>query len=241
MGKNITQQKRGKGSLSYRCPSHRFLGATGHYRGNNTVAGVVMDLKHCPGHNYPLALIEYSDGNRRENALLPAVEGMQVGMKVGCGAGTALALGNALPLSEIPDGTTICCLESIPGNGGNFVLSPGSYGYITSRSDDGKSVSVKLPSGATKLFLPQCRALIGIVAGAGVKDKPLVKAGKNHYIMHARNKRWPSVHPINMNPVDHPYGGGGHKHIGKSQTVNRNTPPGRKVGSVAARKMGRGR
>lgn len=242
MGKRITQQKRGKGSPTYRSPSHRSLGKINHYkRSADTVKGTVIDIVHCPGHNCPIAIVEYlcEDGTKRERVLLPAVERQFVGAAVEAGANAQTGLGNVLPIARIPDGTAICCLEFIPGDGGRVVRNPGSYAYILSRSDNGARVNVRLPSRRVRSFNSKCSALIGIVAGGGVTEKPLVKAGAAHHKMHARNRRWPIVHPINMNPVDHPYGGGGHKHIGKAQTVSRDRSPGRKVGSISASRMGR--
>jgi len=81
--------------------------------------------------------------------------------------------------------------------------------------------------------------MVGIVAGGGRIDKPILKAGRNYHKFKAKRKSWPKVRGVAMNPVDHPFGGGNHQHIGKPSTVSRYAPPGRKVGLIAARRTGR--
>ncbi|CAF5121032.1 unnamed protein product, partial [Rotaria magnacalcarata] len=78
-----------------------------------------------------------------------------------------------------------------------------------------------------------------IVAGGGRIDKPILKAGRSYHKFKAKRKSWPKVRGVAMNPVDHPFGGGNHQHIGKPSTVSRYAPPGRKVGLIAARRTGR--
>jgi large subunit ribosomal protein L8e len=98
---------------------------------------------------------------------------------------------------------------------------------------------VKLPSGAKKLIPSTCRAMVGLVAGGGRVEKPLLKAGRAHFKYRAKRNKWPRVRGVAMNPVDHPHGGGNHQHIGHASTTNRNDPPGKKVGLIAARRTGR--
>ena len=81
-------------------------------------------------------------------------------------------------------------------------------------------------------FLP------GVISGGGLKDQPLLKAGKSHYINHTLNRLWPRNRGVKMNPVDHPFGGKQH-HKGKSSETKRGASPGRKVGHIAARRIGR--
>jgi len=84
-----------------------------------------------------------------------------------------------------------------------------------------------------------CRAMVGVVAGGGRLDKPLLKAGRAHHKWKMKRNGWPKVRGVAMKPVEHPHGGGNHQHIGKPGTVRRDTPPGRKVGLIAARRTGR--
>uniref|UniRef100_A0A8C4QML5 Large ribosomal subunit protein uL2 n=1 Tax=Eptatretus burgeri TaxID=7764 RepID=A0A8C4QML5_EPTBU len=83
------------------------------------------------------------------------------------------------------------------------------------------------------------RAIVGVVAGGGRIDKPLLKAGRAYHKYKAKRNCWPRVRGVAMNPVEHPFGGGNHQHIGKPSTIRRDAPPGRKVGLIAARRTGR--
>ena len=95
-----------------------------------------------------------------------------------------------------------------------------------------------LPSRHTISLSNECRAQLGVVAGGGIKEQVIVKAGKSHYMMHTLNRMWPHNRGVKMNPVDHPFGGKQH-HKGKSSMTSRNAPPGRKVGHIAASRTGR--
>jgi large subunit ribosomal protein L2 len=145
--------------------------------------------------------------------------------------------GNILPLISIPQGAPIFNIEGEPGDGGKFVRSAGAYATIVSHERDG--TIVKLPSGKHKKFLPDCRATIGLPAGGGRGDKPFVKAGKKYHAVRARARIYPVTSGVAMNPVNHPHGGGGHPHVGRPKTVARGAPPGRKVGSIAAKRTGK--
>ena len=83
------------------------------------------------------------------------------------------------------------------------------------------------------------RAMVGIVAGGGRIDKPMLKAGRAYHKYKVKRNCWPKVRGVAMNPVEHPHGGGNHQHIGKASTVKRGTSAGRKVGLIAARRTGR--
>ena len=104
---------------------------------------------------------------------------------------------------------------------------------------DEKKAMVQLPSGTLKAFNPKCRATIGIVAGGGRPEKPFVKAGTKYHLTKAKGQHWPIVRGSAMNAVSHPHGGGMHQSPGGPYTVKRNTPPGAKVGLIAARRTGR--
>uniref|UniRef100_A0A2K5BX59 Large ribosomal subunit protein uL2 n=1 Tax=Aotus nancymaae TaxID=37293 RepID=A0A2K5BX59_AOTNA len=79
----------------------------------------------------------------------------------------------------------------------------------------------------------------GVVAGGGRIDKPILKAGRAYHKYKAKRNCWPRVRGVAMNPVEHPFGGGNHQHIGKPSTIRRDAPAGRKVGLIAARRTGR--
>jgi len=181
MGKNLIQQRRGKGSGTYRTHGFKFRGQAKHQKSDGLLKGKIVDLINCPGHSAPLAQIEYENGNTN---LTIAPEGVMVGEEMAIGSG--LKLGNVLSLREIPEGTLIFNIENRPGDGGKFVRSSGVFAKVLAKTPEG--VRVKLPSKKEKVFLPECRASIGIVAGGGRLEKPWLKAGKRYHAMRARNK-----------------------------------------------------
>jgi large subunit ribosomal protein L2 len=171
-----------------------------------------------------------------EDLYLLAPEGAKIGGTFQQGTNASVAFGNVLPLAKIPDGVPIYNIESHPGNGGIFVRAAGASAFVVSHDEN--TVTILLPSKKTKRLGPTCRAQIGVICGGGRLDKPMMKAGNNHYKMHAVNRTWPNVRGVAMNAVAHPYGGSQH-HSGKPTTTSRNAPPGRKVGHIAARSTGR--
>ena len=98
---------------------------------------------------------------------------------------------------------------------------------------------VRLPSGSKKTLSNQCRAAVGIVAGGGRTDKPMLKAGRAFHKYRVKRNEWPRVRGVAMNPVEHPHGGGNHQHIGHPSTTRRVDPAGKKAGLIAARRTGR--
>lgn len=238
MGKRITAQRRGKGTNVYRAPSHLYVTDLRHRKYDEkektgVIRGKVVDLIHDPSRTAPLALVEFED---RTKSYVLALEGMKVGDSIAYGVAAPVAHGSTLPLSHIPEGTPVCNVENFPGDGGRMVRSSGSYALVIAHDAD-KTV-VQLPSGKLRPFDSRCRATIGIVANGGRKDKPILKAGKAWYMLKSQAKYWPVVRKVKMNPVAHPHGGGS-GHPGKPTTVSRGTPPGRKVGLIAARRTGR--
>jgi large subunit ribosomal protein L2 len=234
MGKSLIQQKRGKGSPRYKAPSFKYVGKVGYPSPKKKVINCkILDLMHCPGHNSPLAKVEYEG---KENGLMLAAEGIKVGDSVAVG-GATIKPGNILPLKNIPEGTHIYNLESSPGDGGKFVRSSGTFAKIITKL--GNNIIVELPSSKRRTFRPECRATIGIIAGSGRLDKPFLKAGRKYYAMKAKNKIWPSVSGTSMNSVSHPFGGSSSGIKGRPTQSSRNAPPGRKVGKIAPKRTGR--
>ncbi|MDD1768397.1 MAG: 50S ribosomal protein L2 [Methanomassiliicoccales archaeon] len=228
MGKNLRQQRRGRGGSQYRSPSHRHLGDI---RMPHTKAGTgrILDLVHAPGRTSPLAEVDL-DG---KVVNIIAAEGIQVGQQIEIGNAGTIASGNVMSLGSIPEGTLVFNIEARPGDGGKFVRSSGTGAAIVSR---GEKVVVQMPSGAFKAFDPTCRASIGIVAGGGHTEKPFGKAGAKFHAYRSKSKAHFKVRGVAMNPVDHPHGGGSHQHVGKPSTVGRNAPPGRKVGRLSPKR-----
>ena len=114
----------------------------------------------------------------------------------------------------------------------------GASCIIVGHSDDGKRTRVRLPSGARRSLPSTSRAMLGVVAGGGRLDKPVLKAGNNYWKYKVKRNSWPKVRGCAMNPVEHPHGGGNHQHVGHPTTCYRGAPPGMKVGLIAARRTG---
>lgn len=231
MGKNLIQQRRGRGTSTFRAPSFRYFAKVRNKTFGKESEGKIIDFVNCPGHSAPLALIKFNDG---EITTEVAAEGIRVGREVD--QKTVLD-GNTLALKEIPEGTNIYNIESQPGDGGKFVRSAGSAAKIVAKLDD-KAV-VLLPSKKTKEFMLECRATIGVIGGGGKTDKPFVKAGNKYFAMKAKNKIYPKVAGTAMNAVAHPFGGSSSHIKGRPTQAPRNAPPGRKVGKLWPRRTGR--
>lgn len=234
MGKNLIQQKRGKGSSTYRAPSFNYY-ADAKYapiKRDGSFTMKITDIVHSSGHTAPL--VELSDGMRKWVTI--AVEGLKVGDEISVGSSKEVSNGNILPLKNIPEGTIISNIELKPGDGGKLVRSSGTFARILMKVGD--QVTVQLPSKKKKVFNGNCLATIGTVAGFGRTQKPFLKAGKRNYYMKARGKLYPRVHGTSMNAVDHPLGGSSSAHKGRPTIAPRNAPPGRKVGKIRPKRTG---
>lgn len=241
MGKNIISQRRGRGTSTYRSPSHRFIGRISYPKYDQKqkeglVAAQVIDLFLDPGHSAPIAQIQYQSG---EKDYIFAYNGMHTNKVIFFGSQAKPEQGNIVPLKNIPIGATIFNIEKSPGDGGKFIRSAGSFATVAAKTDS--TVTILFPSKTQKDFNPESRATIGVLASSGKKDKPFVKAGKRHHAMRAKNKLYPQTSGVAMNAVDHPFGSGRGRHIGKPKTPSRFAPPGRKVGSIRARRTGKKR
>jgi len=169
------------------------------------IPGEVMSIEYDPNRTAFIALLNYQDGEKR---YIIAQNGLQVGQTVVSGnENIAPEIGNAMPLSQIPLGTIISCIELRPGQGAVMARSAGAFAQLMAR--DGKFATVKLPSGETRLILVNCLATIGVISNS---DHQLLVSGK------AGRSRWlgrrPRTRPVVMNPVDHPMGGGEGKSSG---------------------------
>ena len=235
MGKNLIQQRRGRGTSTFRAPSFRYVGEISHKTlAQGTFRGKIVEFLHSQGHSAPIARIVYDDG---DEILCAAPLGIKIGDEVFTGSEIEPKHGNTLPLDNIPEGTQIFNIESKPGDGGKFVRTSGGFAKIFAKLP-GKVV-VELPSKKQREFNPSCRATVGIIAGGGRTEKPLLKAGKHYHKQRARNKMYPRVCALSMNAVDHPYGGSRSSKKGKVTIARRFAPPGAKVGKLRPRRTGR--
>lgn len=236
MPKRLLSQRRGKGKSiflskgKYRVKYRSF----DENERKGKVKGEIVDILHDNGRNTPVMLIKYENG---EKVYLPAVYGMKVGDVVYSGKDAGIKPGNILPLSQIPDGTDVNNIEIAPGDGGKLIRSAGTSAKVIAH--EGNNVIIKLPSKSFKVLNGNCRATIGIIGGAGIKEKPLLKAGAHYHLSRARGKYWPKVSGIKKNPVEHPFGGKRRRTGRIARSTSRNAPPGRKVGSIASKRTGR--
>ncbi len=239
MGKRIITQRRGRGTQTYKSPSHRYKGPIKYRKYDDKekttrIKGVVKDIVHQPGYSAPLAEILFENG---EKIYMFAPEGMYTNQVIYSGDKAEPDPGNVLPLRNIPLGKQVFNIESNKGDGGKFIRSSGTSAKIVSKSKN--TVTIQFPSKKSKILNQDCRATIGVISGSGRKEKPFVKAGKRYHAMKAKNKLYPQTSGVAMNAVDHPFGSGRGRHIGKPKTPPRNAPPGRNVGLLRAKKTGK--
>ncbi|KAK6194489.1 hypothetical protein SNE40_000115 [Patella caerulea] len=245
MPRVIRGQRKGRGSVftaSTRLrkgkPMHRPVDFA---ERNGYIKGVIKEILHDSGRGAPLARVVFRDPRRfcLSSQLFIAAEGMYTGQYIYCGKKANLQIGNILPVGAMPEGTVVCAVEQKPGDRGRLAKASGNYATVVSHNPDTNKSRVKLPSGSKKTVNSNSRAMVGIVAGGGRIDKPMLKAGRAYHKYKAKRNSWPRTRGVAMNPVEHPHGGGNHQHIGKPSTVRRDIPAGRKVGLIAARRTGR--
>lgn len=204
------------------------------------IRGLVKKIIHESGRGAPLCEVTYHDPLRYQlqKYIFPAVEGMHTGQFVYCGKKAQLAIGNVLPMYKMPEGTVISMVEEKCADRGKLARASGTSCMVVGHSDDGKKTRIRLPSGARKTVPSTCRGVVGIVAGGGRIDKPVLKAGNQFHKYKVKRNSWPKVRGSAMNPVEHPFGGGNHQHVGHPTTIARCAPAGKKVGLIAARRTG---
>jgi large subunit ribosomal protein L2 len=196
--------KAGRNNHGHITTRHQGGGHKQHYRiidfkrNKDGIVAKVERLEYDPNRTANIALLLYADGERR---YMIATKGMVVGQEVLSGAEAPIKSGNALPIRNIPVGTTIHCIELQPGKGAQLARSAGTSVQLLAR--EGSYAQVRLRSGEIRRIHVECRATIGEV---GNEENNLRKIGK------AGAQRWrgirPTVRGTAMNPVDHPHGGG---------------------------------
>lgn len=230
MGKRIIARRRGVGTGPYRSPSHRHHGAINFPPASVKSSGIVEEIAQAPGRNAPVATVRSESGTSWR---LIATAGLATGDKVYIGAGE-VSRGALFPLSDIPDGTLVSNVELTPEDGGKLVRSAGTSALVVAHQ--GGKVTLQLPSGVFKNIPSNCRAQIGTIAGGGRAERPFVKAGKKVLAYRSLAKAPFKVRGVAMNPVNHPFGGGAHQHIGRPSSVSSGTWPGAKVGRYGRKK-----
>jgi large subunit ribosomal protein L2 len=238
LGKRTLVRRRGRGGKQFRAITVGKIAPAKYpnFKLDEHHSGTVIDIVHERGRDAPLAKLRFDNDTF---CYFPAPEGTSVGSNVELGVRATATRRNILSLESIPDGTLICNIEKNPGDGGKLIKSAGSSALVFAHGTEG--VTIKFPSGKFLIVNPRCRAMIGVIAGAGRKEKPFLKAGNRAKYMQAHGRLYPTVRGIAQAAVYHPHGGGRHQHIGRQSSVGRTTPPGRKVGNISPRKTGRGR
>ena len=194
------RNSQGKMTMRYKGGGHKKRYRIVDFKRNKTgIPAEVKSIEYDPNRTAFIALLNYEDGEKR---YIIAQSGLKVGQKLLSGEEkVSPEVGNAMPLSQIPLGTIISCIELRPGQGAVIARSAGSFAQLMAK--DGKYVTVKLPSGEIRMILNTCYATIGAVSNS---DNQLLSSGK------AGRMRWlgrrPRTRPVAMNPVDHPMGGG---------------------------------
>ncbi len=234
MGRPLRQQKRGKGSLTYRTPSHRYPGKISYtIKHGEKAEGKIVDIFNAPGRTAPMIKVRIND----KIHLMLAPSGVSTDSSVSFTDNEKQAkTGNVLPLGKINEGIDVFNIEKYPGDGGRFCRTAGSSAIIVRRGE--KTCDLLLSSKKIKTLSAICRATVGKVAGGGIGTQPLAKAGKNFHKMKSRGKVYPHVKGVCMNAVDHPFGG---SNMGRKKTISGNAPPGQKVGNIRAHSMGKKR
>ncbi len=194
----------GRNNLGHITMRHQGGGHKQHYRvidfkrNKDGVTARVERLEHDPNRSANIALLCYADGERR---YIVAPKGVTAGMQLQSGPDAPIKVGNALPLRNIPVGTTIHCVEMLPGKGAQLARAAGTSVQLLAR--EGDYAQLRLRSGEIRKVHINCRATIGEV---GNEENSLRSIGK------AGAQRWrgirPTVRGVAMNPIDHPHGGG---------------------------------
>nr|YP_010474143.1 ribosomal protein L2 [Corydalis hendersonii]UVH68356.1 ribosomal protein L2 [Corydalis hendersonii]WCR63370.1 ribosomal protein L2 [Corydalis hendersonii]DBA09355.1 TPA_asm: ribosomal protein L2 [Corydalis hendersonii] len=168
-------------------------------RNEKDISARIVTIEYDPNRNAHICLIHYGDGEKRY-ILHP--RGARIGDTIRSGTEVPISMGNALPLTEMPLGTAIHNIEITLGKGGQLARAAGAVAKLIAK--EGKSATLRLPSGEVRLISQNCSATVGQVGNVGVRQKSLMgRAGSKRWI----GKR-PVVRGVVMNPVDHPHGGG---------------------------------
>jgi large subunit ribosomal protein L2 len=167
-------------------------------RNKDGMLATVNTIEYDPNRSAFIALVQYEDGEKR---YIIAPDKLKVGDQIQSGKGAPIEVGNALPLSDIPLGSTVHAIEMRPGQGAALARSAGTYATLMSR--EGKYAIIKLPSGEVRRVLAVCKCTLGTTSNPDHALQVSGKAGRSRWL-----GRRPRVRGVAMNPVDHPMGGG---------------------------------
>jgi len=179
-------------------------------RNKDGISARIERIEYDPNRSAYIALVLYADGERR---YIVAPNGIKPGDEIISGAESPIKIGNCLPLSSIPIGSTVHCVEMKPGKGAQIARSAGTSIQLIAR--DGIYATVRLRSGEMRKILSECRAVIGEVSNSENNLRSLGNAGASR-----RRGVRPTVRGVAMNPIDHPHGGGEGKTSGGRHPVS---------------------
>jgi large subunit ribosomal protein L2 len=232
MGKRIIQQARGHGSLTYRVRKKAFRIRIGYCPTDYEGKAVITKIINSPAHSAPIAKINY--GEMKKVFYTPCADKCCEGQEIEIN-GNEIKTGNIIEISKAPIGTRVFNVEKRLGDGGKMVRCAGSSAVVVKKNKN--SVGLLMSNKKEVWISGNARVSVGIVAGDGRKDKPIMKAGKKYYMMKAKSKLWPRTSAVKMNAIDHPFGSGRGKRI-KSKIAKRNAPAGARVGLIQPRRTG---
>jgi large subunit ribosomal protein L2 len=193
------RNNQGRTTVRFRGAGHKRLYRAIDFRRDKVgIPAKVTALEYDPNRSARIALLQYVDGEKR---YIVAPVGLRVGDVVLSGPDSEVRPGNALPLANMPLGTTIHNLEIKPGKGAQLIRSAGGFAQVMGR--DGNYVQVRLKSGEMRRILASCLATVGQVGNVDHENITVGKAGRSRW-----KGRRPHVRGVAMNPVDHPHGGG---------------------------------
>ena len=210
------KQRSGRNNKGRITSRHRGGGHKKHYRiidfkrDKDSVKAKVERLEYDPNRTANIALVLYEDGERR---YIVAPENIVVGDLIESGPSSPISVGNCLPLSNMPLGTVVHCIEMFPGKGAQIARSAGSSAQIL--AIEGRYTTIRLRSGEVRKVLSDCKASIGAVSNSEHALRSVGKAGAKRWL-----GRRPKVRGVAMNPIDHPHGGGEGKTSGGRHPVS---------------------
>jgi len=244
MGRVIRGSRKGKSMIFAAKVKHRQgavkLRPVDYTERHGYAKGLIKRIIHDPGRGAPMCEVVFHDPYRYKlmKERWVAIEGTYTGQFIYCGVKAELTPGNVIPIGKLPEGTVVSMVEEKASDRGRLARTSGASCMVVGHSDDGRKTRLRLPSGSRKTLNAACRGIVGIVAGGGRMDKPVLKAGNQFHKYRVKRNCWPKVRGCAMNPVEHPHGGGNHQHVGHPTTKARHTPSGGKVGLIAARRTG---
>lgn len=217
IGKNKSggRNNQGKMTMRYIGGGHKKKYRIIDYKRNKyNIFATIQSIEYDPNRSSFISLVHYKDGEKR---YILSLNNLKVGDKIVSGPNVSPNIGNAMYIKNIPLGTYISCIEMIPGQGAILTRSAGTSAQLIAK--EGKYVTIRLPSGETRMILYNCMATIGSISNDNHQLEMLGKAGRNRWL----GKR-PRTRGVAMNPVDHPMGGGEGKASGGHPRSRNNIP-----------------